>query len=309
MKQKFNLLLSCLLLAFVAAFVGACSDDETKKKETAATELYVIDASDEVIQQFTIANPADMTTFLDVAGFSGVGLAYDKKHDKIYFSDFYEYYAGKIWTVDPDDTETLNDIVGELYDVYSIAIDESEGKIYFADGADFEDEDGTNDASHIYRANLDGSGKVALVTMPNALFRPLAIDTKNDKLYYYDVEAENLYMADLSDGENQQIILEGAYGYAIAVDSKNGKIYFDDQNANEGDGALMVDDLDGSYPLTPTVFDDTASRIYGIAIDNVSGRLYWSARDNGEIYSADLDGQNKITLKTGLSSPRGLFIK
>lgn len=307
MKRKLNLLVSGLLLAFVAAFVGACSDDETKKKATEATELYFVDASDEVIQKFTIANPADMTTFLDVAGFSGVGLAYDKKHDKIYFTDFYEYYAGKIWTVEPDDTETLNDIVGDLYDPYSIVI--ADGKIYFADGADFTDEDGTNDASHIYSTNLDGTGKQALVTMANALFRPLAVDTKNDKIYYYDVEAENLYMADLSDGENQQVILAGAYGYAIAVDSKNGKIYFDDQNANDGDGALMMDDLDGSYPLTPTVADETASRIYGIAIDNVSGKLYWSARDNGEIYSADLDGQNKITLKTGLESPRGLFIK
>lgn len=307
MKQKFNLLLSCLLLAFVAAFVGACSDDETKKADTEATELYFIDASDELIQKFTIANPADMSTILDVAEYSGVGIAYDKKRDKIYYSDFYEYYKGRIWRMNTDNVEGRDSIVTQLFDPYSVVI--ADGKIYFADGADLSDEDLTNDASHIYRSNLDGTGRKTLVTLPNGLFRPLAVDTKNGKLYYYDVEAENLYMANLSDGKEQQIILEGAYGYAIAVDSKNGKIYFDDQNANEGDGALMVDDLDGSYPLTPTVFDDTASRIYGIAIDNVSGRLYWSARDNGEIYSADLDGQNKITLKTGLSSPRGLFIK
>lgn len=307
MKRKLNLLVSGLLLASVAAFVGACSDDETTKKETEATELYFIDSSDELIQKFTITNPADMSTVLNVTEFSGVGLAYDKKNDKIYFSDFYNYYEGKIWTMNAADVETRAAIVENLYDPYSVTIDASAGKIYYADGADLSDEDVTNDASHIYRANLNGSGAEELIEMTGAQFRPLAIDKERNKIYFYDVEAENLYMANLDDGENRQIILEGAWGYAIAVDTENDKIYFDDQNTN--DGALMMDDLDGTYPLTPTIVDDTASRIYGIAIDNVSNKLYWSARDNGEIYSADLDGQNKITLKTGLSSPRGLFIK
>jgi hypothetical protein len=65
-------------------------------------------------------------------------------------------------------------------------------------------------------------------------------------------------------------------------------------------------DLDGSNIET---VDATASRIYGIAVDMSAGKLYWSARDNGEIYKSDLDGSNKITLKTELTSPRGIFIK
>ena len=64
--------------------------------------------------------------------------------------------------------------------------------------------------------------------------------------------------------------------------------------------------LDGTNVVT---VDNTASRIYGIVIDNETDKLYWSARDNGEIYQSDLDGSNKITVKGDLSGPRGLFLK
>ncbi len=308
MKRKINLLLSCLLILFVATLVTSCGDDDEPKK-AAIPDVYFISYETELIQKFPSDDPANVTTFLDVAGFSGPGLAFNSKNNKLYFSDFYDYYVGKIWSVDIDATTPVaDDIVGDLYEPYSIAIDEAAGKIYYADGADLEDEDPQYHVSHIYRANLDGSGATPIISMEGALFRPVAIDTKNDKLYFYDVELENLYEANLDGTGDPEIILEGAYGYAIAVDSKNGKIYFDDQRANGGDGALMMDDLDGSYPLTPTTVDNTASRIYGIAIDAGNKKLYWSGRDTGAIYKSDLNGANKITLKDGLTEPRGIAL-
>lgn len=298
MKQKFNLLLSCLLLAFVAAFVGACSDDETTKKATPAEELYFTDYSDGLIQKFTISNPADMSTVLDVNGFGGVGIAYDKGSDKIFFSDFEVDAEGKIWSMKVDATG-LDDIITGIYSPYGIAI--GNGRIYYADDYD------VDGIGHIYSARLDGTDVKAVITMDDAYFRAVALDLKHDKIYFYDVEDDDefgdLWIADL-DGQNAEIVVPDVYGYAVAVDTKNGKIYFDDQN--EGDGVLRMANLDGSGVET---VDATASRIYGIAVDNAAGKIYWSARDNGEIYSADLDGQSKITLKTGLSSPRGLFIK
>lgn len=306
MKAKINRLFYSLLVVSASSIVTSCGGDDDPKKPS-IPEVYFISYETELIQKFSSDDPENITTFLDVAGFSGSGLAYDATHDKIYFADFWDYYVGKIWTIDSDGTAGDEEaIVEDLYEPWAVAIDEAGGKIYYTDGADLDDVD--YDESHIYRANLDGSGATPVVTMEGALFRPLAIDPANNKMYFYDVELENLYMANL-DGSNQQVILEGAYGYAIAVDTKNDKIYFDDQNSNGGDGALLMDNLDGTYPLTPVTVDNTASRIYGIAIDNENNKLYWSARDNNAIYKADLNGSNKITLTDAVTEPRGLILK
>ena len=126
----------------------------------------------------------------------------------------------------------------------------------------------------------------------------------NNKLYYYEVWEENLIVANLTDGTVLDTIVKGAYGYAIFVDDVNGKIYFDDQytgfmRANlDGTGIEMIEDINAN---------DT--KIYGIDIDYSSNKLYWSARDAGEIYRADLDGSNKEVIVTVLSSPRGIFLK
>lgn len=301
MKQKFNLLLSCLLLAFVAAFVGACSDDETTKKATPAEELYFIDYSDAKIAKFTLANPANLTDLLDIADYNGVSLAYNDDNEKIYFTGLDLDEIGGVWSVNLDGTGVTN-VFSDLYDPYGIALHVSADKIYVADDAD-----GT-DMGHIVRANMDGSSSTQIIEMEGAGFRAVAVDSKRKKLYYYEVQAENLWMSNL-DGTSPKIVVEGAWGYAVEVDEANRKIYFNDMydmEGNESDGVLKMADLDGT---NVELVDNTASRIYGIAIDNAADRIFWSSRDNGEIYSAALDGQNKITLKTGLSSPRGLFIK
>jgi len=296
MKSKIKVLLSCFVFLFVITLVS-CGDDDEPKKQSKAKEVYFTDYSDGLIQKFTIEDPTDMSTVLDVNGFGGIGLAYDKGSDMIFFSDFEVDEEGKIWKAKSDGTNA-DDIVTGIYSPYGIAV--GDGKVYYADDYDLEG------IGHVYRANLDGSGVEAVITMDDAYFRAVSLDLKNDKMYFYDVEDDDefgdLWMASL-DGTEPEIVVPDVYGYAVAVDSKNGKIYFDDQS---GDGELKMADLDGSNVET---VDATESRIYGIAIDNVEKKLYWTARDNGEIYKSDLDGSNKITLKTGLSSPRGMFLK
>jgi hypothetical protein len=127
-------------------------------------------------------------------------------------------------------------------------------------------------------------------------------------VYYYEVQAENLWMANL-DGTSPEIVVEGAWGYAVEVDEANEKIYFNDMydmGGNESDGVLKMADLDGS---NVELVDNSLSRIYGIAIDNAADKLYWSGRDTGEIYKANLNGSGRIILKSDLTSPRGIFIK
>lgn len=265
-------------------------------------EVFVADYGTELIQKFAVNTPATAATVKDVAGMSGVGLAYDATHQKIYFSDFTTTDEGKIWVMNVDGSG-LDDIITGLYEPWGIALDVEGGKIYYTDGADLDDVD--NDESHIYRANLDGSGVETIVTMEGALFRTVALDLVRDKLYFYDVELENLYIADLS-GANQTIIVPEAYGYAIQVDATNSKIYFDDQNSNDGNGALLMADLNGTNIVT---VDNTASRIYGISVDNAASKLYWSARDNGAVYQSSLTGSGRVTLNESFTSPRGMFLK
>ncbi|MBT1688985.1 DUF5050 domain-containing protein [Dawidia soli] len=255
-------------------------------------QLYYVAMGASLIQHFGISTPGDVTDFLNISEKEGPGLAYDAEHQKIYFSDFYETGAGKIWSVNLDGTD-LKVIIDGLYDPYQIALDIENGKIYWA-------EDWFNeDTGHIGRANLDGTDREYVVDVPDGRLYAVAVDTQHDKLYYNDWQNEELYRANL-DGSDATPILSGVYGYAIQVDAENDKIYFED------DATLYRANLDGSN-VEPV--NEGGSLIYGIVVDNTENLLYWSGRETGEIYRANLDGTHRSVLKAGLDSPRGIFLK
>lgn len=257
-------------------------------------EVYFTEYGASIIRKFGISTPAKVSDFLDVTGKAGVGLAYDATNEKIYFSDFEVTGEGKIWSINLDGTD-LKMLVEDLYDPYQIALDIPGGKMYWAEDAD---DDGF---AHVRRADLDGTDMENLATIDGGWCTGVALDLKNDKLYYYDINGEDLYRANL-DGSDAMPILSDVYGYAIAVDAENDKIYFDEQYTP----GLLMADLDGSNVKT---VDDTDTRIYGISIDNENDKLYWTGRDSEEIYQSNLDGSHKEILKTGVSSPRGIFFK
>jgi DNA-binding beta-propeller fold protein YncE len=193
------------------------------------------------------------------------------------------------------DGSGLEAIVNGLTDPYGIALDLTAGKVYW-----------TDDAGNISRSNLDGTNQqIGIVNIAGGQMRAVALDPAHNKMYFYEVNLENLYVADL-DGSNPSVLIAGTYGYAILVDSQNGKIYYDNQNANGGDGALIWANLDGTGQSN---ISSTATRIYGMAIDYTENKFYWSGRDSGEINRSNLDGTDTELLKDGLSSPRGIIIK
>lgn len=279
-----------LLLIAIAAltFMVSCKDDE--EPEVIPT-LYFMDTYDEIIGKIVLDGTNTITTVKDVAGMSGPGIAYDNETKKIYFSDFYDADTpnGRIWRMNLDATG-VQELAGGILDPYGIAIDHDNNKIYWAD-----------DAGNISRANLDGtSPQIGIVNMPESMMRAVAIDEKNDKLYFYEAWDENLYVANL-DGSNPTVLISGVYGYSLFIDTENNKIYFDDQNTP----ALRMANLDGSGIVNIADVDD---RVFGIAIDYDKNKLYWSDRGLGEIYEANLNGTGKVTIATGLSSPRGLAL-
>lgn len=273
---------------------GSTTYEKQITVKAAISEIYFSEVNNNLIKKLALDGSGNVTNFLDVAGMAGSGLAYDDVHGKIYFSDFDTPDEGKIWSVNLDGTE-LTPIVTGLVEPYGIALDIAAGKIYWVD------EEDANGDGHVSRADLDGANKENLVTMASAQFRAVALDLKNSKMYFYEVNNEDLYMSDL-DGGNAAPILSGVYGYAILVDSEHDKIYFDEQN----DAQLKRANLDGS---NVEMVDDNGTRIYGLAIDSEKDKLYWAGRDSGTIEETDLDGANQVTLKSGLASPRGIFLR
>ncbi len=260
-----------------------------------AMSVYFMDPNDLILGKLDLDASKTVTTVKDLTGMEGVGIAYDNSTSKIYLSDFNDADTpnGKIWKANLDGSGATALATGIL-DPYGIALDTDAGKIYWVD-----------DAGNVSRSNLDGtSPEIPLINIPDGWLRAIAVDHANGKIYFYEVNAENLYVANL-DGTNAEILISGVYGYAIFVDTVNHKLYFDDQNSGTN-GMLKRANLDGSGI---TQIDDAETRIYGIDIDYDNSKVYWSARDLGEIYRANLDGTSKEVLKTGLTSPRGIFLK
>lgn len=253
-------------------------------------EVYYIDYSDAAIQRIQMPGGTSADLVANISGRAGVGIAYDPGEDKIYFSDFEEADNGKIWRMNADGSG-IEELVAGIDDPYSIALNLSEGKIYWGD-----------DSGNISSANLDGTDLVVdLIHIDTGQMRGLAYDSKNDKIYFYEVNHEVIYMAD-SNGGNVQPVVEGTYGYGIYIDQKSDKVYYDDQRGS----SIVRANLDGSNPEEVASVSD---RIHGMGVDYHNDKFYWSERSNGVINRANLDGSEMENILSGLASPRGLFIK
>lgn len=265
--------------------------DITVKQGSDAKELYFIEYGTNSIKKMALKTGETPVVFADITGKAGVGLAFDAVNNKIYFSDFEAADEGKIWRMNTDGSG-LEAIVSGITDPYAIAVNVAGGKIYWAD-----------DNGNISRANLDGSSvETSFINVPGGQMRGLAFDSQNNKLYFYEVNEENLYTAN-ADGSSVAVIIAGIYGYSIFVDEVNGKLYYDERNS----ASVMQANLDGTGAVAIAAAPST--RIFGFAIDHDTNKLYWSDRDAGEIKRANLDGTGAETFLSGLDSPRDIFIK
>jgi PKD repeat protein len=278
------------LKAISAVGETAVSKTITVKGAPVTKDLYYIEYTANAIKKLALDGSGTTASVLDITGKAGAGMALDAVNNKIYFSDFEVTGTGNIWRMNLDGTG-LTAIASNLSDPYGVAVDPAGGKVYWVD-----------DLGNVSRANLDGSSpQIGLVNIPSGQMRAIALDLKNNKMYFYEVNAEILYVANL-DGSNVTPLITASYGYAILVDTVNNKLYYDEQNA----GKLFQTNLDGTGQVT---IDADGTRIYGMAFDHTENKLYWSGRDNGKVIRANLDGSSPETLATGLTSPRGIALK
>jgi PKD repeat protein len=258
----------------------------------ASASLYYIDYSDSYIRKLRLDGTGTVDDVLNVSGKSGAYIAYDKVNEKVYWTDFTnDLGLNNIWRMNLDGTNE-EVIVSNLNEPYGIAIDNTAGKIYWGDS------DGT-----VSKADLDGSNlELGFFSVDGAQWTGISLDVENSKMYLYDYWYEEIHSVNM-DGTGDQTILSGIWGYSMFVDTVNDKLYFDDWGYTED---LLMCDLDGSN--LQAVNSTLGSASYGIDIDYENEKLYYSGRQASEIYKSNLDGTNLEVLKSGLSSPRGLFL-
>ena len=234
-------------------------------------------------------------------------IALDVASGKMYWSGLSEDGSGKIQRADLDgsNAETLVPNHGG----HSLSLDLAEGKMYWVWYENDYHEDHT-----IYRANLDGSNVEDLLSLSSTtagkvgalltLIGTLALDTTERKMYWTeyfwllgDVPLITSYRANL-DGSNKEPMDFQLLGDK-AFDPAGGKMY------GIGDNKIRRADLDGSN------IEDLVSISFapwGIAIDGVGKKMYWTDRDRLRIERADLDGSSAEVLVAGLRDPKGIAI-
>ncbi len=264
-------------------------------------DLYFIEfgASPVFVRKLSLDGSGTITNFFDMTEREGLYMAYHAASGRVFFTGLDADDDGKVWSINIDGTG-LTVVASGLWDPYGIAIDAVNNKLYVADVAD------GDDYGHIYRANFDGSGLEAIVTMEAADFTSVSVDPANNKIYFMDLNNENIHVANL-DGSNESVLIPGAWGYMLMVDTKHGKLYYEHQRvikrADLTGANIEIVDNSANTPTT------TQARCYGMVIDTDEDKIYWSGRDSNSIMKANLDGTGKEILKSGLSSPRGIFLR
>jgi|GEM_PF-5770027 len=250
-------------------------------------------------------------------------LAYDPLANKIYWSNYYDHFIKRV-NADGSNQETLHE--SAIANPTGFSVDLANSKVYWADDsrirrADF---DGANietlfsnplqniralaldvDNNYMYwlqglngsiwKSNLDGSGEVEVVDLPdNHFVVNILLDTEQSKIYWGNRSLTNpgIYRAN-TDGTNVENVLPGYRATDMAI--ANDKIYWASIATNRG---IRRANLDGSglEELIPGTAITTPQRL---TIDPVNGKMLWVDIVTDLLERADLNGANRETLLSG----------
>jgi|GEM_PF-4685499 len=192
---------------------------------------------------------------------------------------------------------TLDTSIGAAF---GIAADLTNNKLFWVD----------NTAKAIMSASLDGSNVQAIVTQGAAditIPRGIAVNVQAKKIYWTDNGLRELLSANY-DGSGVAVLDTGldSPGFA-AFDSSNQKIYW----ADNGSSAKKIQccDLNGTNVHEVVT---GLNQLWGIAVDEHAGTLYWIDSGIEKIQKASLSGTlpaAKVDVITNLTgSQRGLTI-
>ena len=158
------------------------------------------------------------------------------------------------------DGSQMEDVLTQgLANAWTVAIDNSAGKLYVAD----------HDGVKIVRSNLDGSGIEFILTNVEAFPFNIALSNTSHRVYW--TGNSSIYYADKDGGQIRIAIpyLQG-HGVGLAVDDAAGKIYW----TRTTDAAVSRANLDG---WNVEALGSPASRAEnGVVLDTAAGKMFWA---------------------------------
>ena len=191
--------------------------------------------------------------------------------------------------------------------VRGIALNLTNNLLYYAD----------NGADKLHRLNLNGTGRVEILTTgPSSFPADVEIDLAAGHLYYCDQQKAHIRRINL-DGSGTPVTLitdTTSQPYFLDLDPVNGKIYwgdFDGVSSNTGNVFRM--NLDGTSRET-VVTGNLETR--GVGVDTAGGMLYWVNRNAGKIMRCPLSalpvnaaGSPAVqTVYSNLDTPHGMTL-
>ncbi len=190
--------------------------------------------------------------------------------------------------------------------VRGIALDLSNNLIYYAD----------NGTDILYRINLDGTGRVSLLTTgPSSFPADVELNLAAGHLYYCDRDKFHIRRINLDGSTPVTLVTDATFDpYYLDLDMVNGKIYWGDFNgtaANTGNVFRM--NLDGSGRET-IVTGNLETR--AVCVDTAGGMFYWVNRNAGKIMRCPLSALpvNAVsspavqTVYANLDTPHGMAL-
>ncbi len=184
-------------------------------------------------------------------------------------------------------------VAAGLVNLIDIALDLTEGMMYWAD----------HGTDKIQRANLDGSEIEDIITSGLRYPVGLALDLTAGKMYWTDMELRTIRRASLDGSGIEDLVTSGLVTpRGLALDVARGKMYW----ADHGTDKIQRADLDGSNMEDLVTIGLVAPD--RLALDPDGNWLYWTESGARKIQRARLDGSNVQDLVTGLGQPRGIAL-
>jgi len=142
----------------------------------------------------------------------------------------------------------------------------------------------------IVKANNDGT-QISVLPISSAVPSQIIVDSKSKEIYWTDPVTGFIKMSDI-DGSNVVNLIGIVEPYGIAINGPNGKIYW-----SEGVSVRQINraNLDGSN-VESVISTNEFSEGVDLAIDSLSGHIYYVEPSNDVIKRANLDGSNETTI-------------
>jgi len=160
----------------------------------------------------------------------------------------------------------------------------------------------------VFRADLNGQNRVEITPEGARAITGLAIDADNNSLYYIDWHNQRIGRSNLDGGHS--VILIDSWDHRdpdmldtadIDIDLVHRKLYFSSEDYHNH----FRSNLDGSG--FEFLFNQPGCP-FAVEVDPIGGFMYWTERTSGQVWRADLLGQNRAMLVDGLGRGAGVAL-